>query len=92
MPEQADSSIQQILSAGGEVSIALMQYCVRSVTMEPLFVFLSREYRLRPAHAGALALYDVFCAPDAPARIGAANLLPPHNMTLAFSVNAIRRQ
>jgi hypothetical protein len=61
--------------------------------MEPVFVFLAGEYRLRPAHAAALALYDVFCAPRAPARLrGVLNLLPPRDLRLAAAVRAIGAQ
>lgn len=84
--------IDEILSAGGERRVAFLQLCVMSVTMEPMFVFLAQAYRLRPTHVGALALYDVFCAPDAPARIRALHVLPPRHLRLLSAIQVIRRQ
>lgn len=86
------SRIDEILAAGGERRIALLQFCVMSVTMEPLFVFLARAYCLRPTHIGALALYDVFCAADAPARIRALHVLPPRHLRLLSDIQIIRSQ
>ena len=63
-----------------------------SVTMEPVFLHLAHEYRMLPSHRAALALYDVFCAPDAPARINARLALPPRNLRLAATINSIRLQ
>jgi hypothetical protein len=64
-----------------------------SVTMEPVFVFLTGEYRLRPTHAAALALYDVFCSPQAPAKVrGTPGLLPPRDLKLAAAIQLIRAQ
>ncbi len=85
-------SIDRILAEGGAGRIALLRYCVISITMEPIFVFLASEYRLRPTHAGAVALYDVFCAPGGPAPIRAAALLPPHHLGLASGIDTLRRQ
>jgi hypothetical protein len=84
--------IAEILTRGGAPRIALLRYCVMAVTMEPVFVFLTQEYRLRPTHAAALALYDVFCAPDAPARIKARAALPPRNLALVAAIRGIRQQ
>src|SRR5262249_22017522 len=84
--------ITEILVRGGAPRIALLRYCVMSVTMEPVFVFLTQEYRLRATHVAALALYDIFCAPDAPARVKAGNVLPPRNLALLAAIRAIRQQ
>ena len=84
--------IAEILTRGGAPRITLLRYCVMSVTMEPVFVFLTQEYRLRPTHAAALALYDVFCATHAPARIKAGDALPPRNLALVAAIRAIRQQ
>jgi hypothetical protein len=84
--------IGDILVRGGEERVALLRYCVMSVTMEPLFVFLAQEYRFRPTHVAALALYDVFCAPAAPARIQAPGALPPMNLKLLAAAQSIRQQ
>jgi hypothetical protein len=92
MPSGFTADLAEILVKGGERRIALLRYCVMSATMEPLFVFLTQEYRLRPTHIAALALYDVFCAPGAPARIRALNLLPPTNLSLVMATEVIRKQ
>jgi hypothetical protein len=84
--------VTDILVKGGERRVALLRYCVMSVTVEPMFVFLTQEYRLRPTHIAALSLYDVFCAPDAPARVRALDLLPPRNLSLVMATEAIRQQ
>ena len=84
--------VAEILTRGGAPRIGLLRYCAMSVTMEPVFVFLTQEYRLRPTHVGALALYDVFCAPEAPARIKAGDALPPRNLPLVAAIQSIRGQ
>jgi hypothetical protein len=84
--------IDRILAAGGKQRIALLRLCVMSVQMEPVFVFLTQEYRLRPTHDAALALYDVFCAPDAPARIEARDMLAPRDLGLVSAIRSIRQQ
>jgi hypothetical protein len=92
MPSNFEADLAEILTKGGERRVALLRYCVMSVTMEPVFVFLTQEYRLRPTHAAALALYDVFCAPDALARIGVVEALPPRNLQLQATAESIRQQ
>ena len=92
MPLNAEVDITEILMKGGEQRIALLRYCVISMAIEPVFVFLAQEYRLRPTHAAALALYDVFCARDALARIKALDALPPRNLQLHATVQSIREQ
>jgi hypothetical protein len=89
----APADIGRILAGGGGERIALLRYCVLSVTMEPVFVFLAGEYRLRPTHAAALALYDVFCSHQAPAKVrGTPDLLPPRNLKLAAAIQLTRAQ
>lgn len=85
-------SIEAALAAGGRGRIDLLKHCVRSVTMEPVFVYLVQEYRQRPRHGAALALFDMFCAPGAPGRLGASPVLPPINLMLAAAVNMLRAQ
>ncbi|MPZ43797.1 MAG: hypothetical protein GEV05_10400 [Betaproteobacteria bacterium] len=85
-------SVEEALHAGGRSRIDLLRHCVQSVTMEPLFVFLVDEYRQRPQHAAALALFDMFCAPGAPARLGAHAVLPPMNLVLVAGTRALRAQ
>ena len=84
--------IPETLTRGGAQRIAFLRYCVLSVSMEPVFVFLVQEYRLRPGHAAALALFDVFCARHAPARLRAHELLPPRELRVEAAVARIREQ
>ena len=55
-------------------------------------MFLAAEYRLRPTHAAALALFDMFCAADAPARLAAYEVLPPRELALAAEIARVRAQ
>ena len=86
------ADVVEILTRGGEGRVALLRYCVMSITPEPVFLFLVREYRLRPTHLAALALYDVFCAPGAMARVRAPSALAPRELHLSAAINAIRKQ
>lgn len=82
--------IDEILTRGGRARIDFLRYCVMSINIEPVFLFLAGEYRLRPAHAAALALFDLFCAADAPARLTAHELLPPRELGLGLEIARIR--
>jgi hypothetical protein len=84
--------VDDTLARGGVERLEFLRYCVMSITMEPLFVFLSGEYRLRPTHAAAVALFDMFCAADAPARLAAYELLPPRELALSSEVIRVRAQ
>lgn len=90
MPFVAD--IEEILRRGGEARVGLLRHSVQTVTMEPLFVFLVREYRLRPTHVAALTLYDVFCAAQAPAQVRAPQVLPPSDLRIHAAIQVIRTQ
>lgn len=72
-----------IFHAGGRGRIDLLEYVVRSEQMDALFLFLVAEFQLHPTTAKALALYDLFCASGAPARIALPRLLPPADVRLA---------
>ena len=85
-------TVAEILSRGGEGRVALLRYCVMSITPEPVFLFLAKEYRLRPTHQSALALYDVFCAPGAAARVRSPAALPPRDLYLSVATGSIRKQ
>ena len=85
-------SIEALLAQGGERRIGILQYAVMAAMMEPVFLFLANEYRMRPGHQAALALYDVFCAPNAPARICVPSALPPRNLQLSVALERIRMQ
>ncbi|HEX2828884.1 MAG TPA: hypothetical protein VHP37_21215 [Burkholderiales bacterium] len=82
--------VADTIARGGRGRVDLLRYCVMSIAMEPLFLFLAGEYRLRPTHAGALALFDVFCDPHSPARLSAHELLPPRELALAAGIAQIR--
>ena len=84
--------ITSILAKGGAQRLAFLRYCVLSFSVEPLFVFLAQEYRLRPSHAAALALFDVFCARQAPARLPAEEWLPPRALLVEAEITRIRAQ
>jgi hypothetical protein len=74
--------ISQLFSKGGKPAIDLLDYCVRSIQMDPVFIFLVQEYRFGPTAAKAIALYDVFCSPGSMGRISAEKALPPYDMRL----------
>ena len=82
--------LDETLAQGGTRRLDLLRHSVMSITIEPLFLFLASEYRLRPSDAAALALFDVFCAIGAPARLAAYELLPPRELRLAAAVSTIR--
>jgi hypothetical protein len=82
--------VDEVLRRGGVVLLDFLQYCVLSVQVEPVFALLAREYRMAPTAARALTLYDLFCAPDAPARIRAPAALPPYDLRLPRAVEPLR--
>lgn len=82
--------VDECLRHGGKPLITFLTFCIYSIRLEPLFVFLAGEFRLRPKVAGALALYDLFCAPQAPARIDAHLVLPPRELRLREAVERLR--
>jgi hypothetical protein len=55
-----------------------------------MFVFLTGEFRFRATARGAVALYDQFLAPAAPARVSADDALPPRNPALPATVAPLR--
>ena len=83
--------LDDIFTRGGKPLIDVLNYCVRSVQMDPVFAFLVEEYRLSPSQARAVALYDMFAAPGAPARINAADLLPPQELALQIVIENFRK-
>lgn len=86
------ASIEGLLARGGAARIALLRYCVLSRTMEPLFLFLVGEYRLRPSHARAVAMFDLFCDRQAPARLKCPLLMSPASRGLHTAIATLRRQ
>jgi hypothetical protein len=85
-------NLDQTFESGGKPLLDLLDYCVRSVQMDPVFLCLVREYRLHPTAAKALAIYEVFCAPTALARISVAHALPPGNRRIESAVAVLRQQ
>lgn len=80
----------EVTARGGKDLIDVLNYCARSVQMDPVFAFLAGEYRMSPTVSKAIALYDVFIAPTAPARIEAPDLLPPRDLSLAALIEKLR--
>jgi hypothetical protein len=83
--------LDEVLGKGGKPLLELLHHCVLAVRSEPLFVFLVREYAAAPTAARAVALYDVFCAPDAEARLGCVAVLPPRELRLAQLIAPLRQ-
>lgn len=83
-------NIDAIFSRGGKELIGLLDYGVRSVRPDLLFIFLVQEYRQMPTAAKACAIADSFCAPQAPARVSAVELLPPLNPQIEVAMRPLR--
>jgi hypothetical protein len=81
-----------VLTRGGKPALDLLEYCVISVQLEIVVAWLIAEYRNRPTAERALALYDAFLAPGAPARIRADADLPPRELLLPAQIERLRRQ
>jgi len=88
MREQAPNALQRLLDAGGTDRLNLIRFGVISATVEPVFLFLVSEFRLRPTATAAHALYDAFCAPQAPARLATLEALPPRDLRLLTAIGA----
>jgi hypothetical protein len=83
--------LDRIFARGGKELIDVLNYCVRSVQMDPVFLFLVMEYRLAPTASRAVALYDMFVSVGAPARIDGGDLLPPRDLGLQNLIQGLRR-
>lgn len=83
--------LDSIFSRGGKRLVDLLDYGVRAVETDLLFVFLVREYRELPTARKAVALFDGFCAPGAPARLSVPELLPPYDLALEVALRGLRR-
>lgn len=82
--------IDTIFTRGDRKLISLLDYAVRSVQPDLLFLFLVQEYRQHPTTPKAVALYDVFAAPQAAARVSATELLPPLNFQLEVAIRPLK--
>lgn len=69
--------LEETISAGGKPLIDLLDYSMRALQTDVLFVFLVQEYRQFPTTPKAVALYEIFCALSAPARLSCTEMLPP---------------
>jgi hypothetical protein len=83
-------NIGEIINRGGRELIDFLDYCVRSVQMDPLFLFLVREYRNHPTTPKAVTLYEIFCAPDAPARTSDPSVLPPLDLRIETAIRPLK--
>jgi len=81
-----------LLTRGGDELIQFLHFCVYSAEPAPLFVALAKEYRFRPSVAGALALYENFCAEGAPARLRADAVLWPLDRRLEHLISRLRQE
>ncbi|HEX7175302.1 MAG TPA: hypothetical protein VF240_08600 [Pyrinomonadaceae bacterium] len=82
-------NVHEVFARGGKGLIDLLEFCVISVRMDPVFVFLAGEFRTHPTARGAVALYELFCTRDAPARVSALRALPPYNLRLPAAVRPL---
>jgi hypothetical protein len=83
--------VEAEFARGGRTLLDFLTYCVMARRLEPVFAYLVRDYRTRPTPAGALALFDSFLAPQAPARLTrVASHLPPRNIRFQMEVERFR--
>lgn len=69
MPEVMEFA--ETLERRGKGTLDFLDYCVRSMQMHAMFVFLVEEYRRNPTVPKAVALFHTFCAPAAVAKVSA---------------------
>lgn len=67
-----------------------MDYAVRSMQMDLLFIALVRDYRNHPTVPKAVALYELFCTTQALARVSLAETLPPRNLRLQAAIRPLQ--
>jgi hypothetical protein len=82
--------LDEIFTRGGKKLVDLLDYAVRAVQTDVLFVFLVREYREHPTTPKAVALFDCFCAPKARARLSVSEILPPVNLRIDAAMRPLR--
>ncbi|HKE96964.1 MAG TPA: hypothetical protein VKB34_21835 [Povalibacter sp.] len=78
--------------AGGPQRISFLNKCIMEGTTDYVFEFLVSEYRNSPTKKKAIALYDLFCAANAPYRLNCDELLPPKNPQLTGLIDWYREQ
>jgi len=80
----------KVLGEGGKPLLDLLSFAVFSVRPDGLFVFLAREYRVRPTPTAAITIFDLFCAPGSPARLSAEAALSPTDWSLNSALAPVR--
>jgi hypothetical protein len=81
--------VDEIFTGGGKKLVDFLDYAVRAVQTDVLFSFLVREYREHPTTPKAVVLFDIFCAPRAPARLSLPEVLPPMNLQIAAAMRPL---
>jgi len=81
----------QSMNFGGKIQQDLLSFAVFSLRTDCVFAYLAKEYRLRPTAIAAVTLFDLFCAPNAPARLSVDSVLPPKDPSLTAVIAPIRR-
>jgi hypothetical protein len=87
MPTNAYQVIQQ----GGQPLVRLLQFSVMAVRMDPVFLYLIRDYRATPTAARAVMMYDLFCHERSPGRLSIQSGIPPFDLRLTSTVETIRQ-
>jgi hypothetical protein len=78
--------VDLLIRRGGRPLVDILNYCVCSINVDAMFLFLVHEYRVAPTTDKAVAVYEVFCAPAAPARISIENNLPPKDPRILHAI------
>jgi len=68
--------VLETLDRRSKGTLDFLDYCVRAMQLDPLFLFLAQEYRINPTIPKAVALFHTFCAPVAPAKV---SIEPDHD-------------
>ena len=85
-------NVNDTFARGGKELIDLLEYCVFSVQMDLIFLFLTEEYRRQPEDRKAIALYDVFCASNSPAWVSARSRLPPLDLRVQIAIQPLKER
>jgi hypothetical protein len=83
-------NIEEVFEKGGKPAAELLDYSIRSQQVDPVFLYLVRDFRIAPSMAKAIALYEIFCGPQAPSRVSVIEVLPPQDMRLQEAVRPLR--
>ncbi|MAI78109.1 MAG: hypothetical protein CL917_04145 [Deltaproteobacteria bacterium] len=91
MPKNKISvEIEEIFSAGSRALIHLLEFAVLSVNVDLLFVYLVRDYRLKPTALSAVTIHDLFCSERAPLKLDRVANLLQRDMHLAGILSPYR--